>query len=171
MSLNAKLAAHKIIMVNEAIVEGIKQAMNNGQSLKQAMESFYYAGYPKEEIEAAARIVQGAKLRSASKQPISQEKKKFSPKPLKPKTSAPIQKVSNYPPEKPKTVLKKDSSLSQKKLTPKTEKTQRTSNYQRQDTRPGVDWVLIIMLLVLAGLIGILLFIIFKAEIMNFLSS
>jgi hypothetical protein len=45
-------------MINAEIYEGIRLGMLKGQSLKQAMMSFYNAGYPKNEIEEAARALQ-----------------------------------------------------------------------------------------------------------------
>ncbi len=45
-------------MVKEEIVEGLKSALARGESLEKAMESFYNAGYEREEIEDAARSLQ-----------------------------------------------------------------------------------------------------------------
>ena len=42
-------------MVRSEIVEGLKVALNKGESLKEAMMSFYNAGYSKKDIEEAAR--------------------------------------------------------------------------------------------------------------------
>jgi len=47
-------------MAKQELVEGIKYALSRGESLKGAMMSFYTAGYPKEEIEKAAREVQAS---------------------------------------------------------------------------------------------------------------
>jgi len=43
------------LMTNQEILGGLKAAVSRGQNLKQAMMSFYQAGYKKEEIEDAAR--------------------------------------------------------------------------------------------------------------------
>ena len=45
-------------MVNQTIFNGIMQAVSRGESLQQAMMSFFYAGYSKQEIEDAATEVQ-----------------------------------------------------------------------------------------------------------------
>lgn len=45
-------------MVNLEIYEGIKYALSKKQTLKDAMMSFYNSGYPKAEIEEAARKIQ-----------------------------------------------------------------------------------------------------------------
>lgn len=44
-------------MVNESILSGLQSALSRGASLKKAMIGFYNAGYPKQEIEEAARVV------------------------------------------------------------------------------------------------------------------
>ena len=42
-------------MVNEAIFSGLISALSRGESLKNAMFTFYNAGYGRKEIEEAAR--------------------------------------------------------------------------------------------------------------------
>lgn len=44
-------------MVNESILGGLRIAVSHKSTLKEAMQSFYNAGYKKEEIEEAAKIV------------------------------------------------------------------------------------------------------------------
>jgi hypothetical protein len=44
-------------MVNMELIAGITGALERGQSLKSAMVSFFNAGYSKEEIEEAARVL------------------------------------------------------------------------------------------------------------------
>ena len=44
-------------MVNETILGGLRIAMVHKSSLKDAMQSFYNAGYSKEEVEEAAKII------------------------------------------------------------------------------------------------------------------
>jgi nitrogen fixation/metabolism regulation signal transduction histidine kinase len=44
-------------MVNKDILGGLKVALSRGDSLQSAMQSFYNAGYTKEEIEEAARAL------------------------------------------------------------------------------------------------------------------
>lgn len=45
-------------MVRQDIVAGLKLAIEKGESLMQAMITFYNSGYKKEEIEEAAQVVQ-----------------------------------------------------------------------------------------------------------------
>ena len=44
-------------MVREDIIGGLKVAISRGNTLQQAMQSFYNAGYNKDEIDEAARFV------------------------------------------------------------------------------------------------------------------
>lgn len=92
-------------MVREDILEGLKIAVLKGESLQQAMQSFFNAGYKKEEIEEAARQLQSQSVQ----QPIQ-------PKVLQPGT--PVQKVSSYG-EEPK---QKFSIYAQQPQKPKTDK-------------------------------------------------
>jgi|ETNmetMinimDraft_2_1059921.scaffolds.fasta_scaffold82106_2 hypothetical protein len=125
--------------MEQILIEGIKQALARGHSLQQAMESFYYAGYPKEEIEKAARAIQGIHINPiVEKKP---QKKILEPK----KKLSPIQKVSNYPTQPTQLPIP-----------------QKISNYKRQKTKPGRDWVLILMLAGLFILVGVLLFLLFR---------
>ncbi|MAH03253.1 hypothetical protein CMI39_00505 [Candidatus Pacearchaeota archaeon] len=88
--------------MKEDILEGLKSAVSSGESLKLAMQSFYNAGYKKEEIEEAARDLQKNQAEN-QKQPLKQEKPSKEKIEI-PKEERPIQKVSNYgqTPEKPK---------------------------------------------------------------------
>jgi hypothetical protein len=65
-------------MVREDIVGGLKLALLRGESLKEAMMSFYSAGYKKEDIEEAARIaVQLFKKLPVEKDSIKEKKPAF----------------------------------------------------------------------------------------------
>ena len=77
-------------MVNEGIFEGLKLALSKGESLKQAMMSFYNAGYKKGDIEEAARALQGQRVEKEPIQPVQQVK------PKKQKEIKTPQKVSGY---------------------------------------------------------------------------
>src|SRR3989344_771904 len=76
-------------MTNISILSGLKLAVSRGETLQQAMQSFYNAGYKKEEIQEAARdllIEQKRELKPVAK---SEEKPEI------------IQKISKYEEEKP----------------------------------------------------------------------
>lgn len=61
-------------MVNLEILEGLKTAMLRGDTLKEAMISFYNSGYKKEEIEEAAKNLNLEEIKKEF-QLIEQEKK------------------------------------------------------------------------------------------------
>lgn len=94
MSSNARWPKLEIIMVNEEILGGLKSALSRGETLKQAMMSFYNSGYKKEEIEEAARIVQRENI--VIKKPMQKKIVPTSKKPLKTKPKKTTQKVSAY---------------------------------------------------------------------------
>ena len=148
MSPNAKSSNSTNLNMEQILIEGLKQALARGQSLQQAMESFYYAGYPKEEIEKAARAIHGVPINSI----VEQGKSPPTP-PVPKKNLAPIQRVSNYPP----TPVARPQQIISPPVQP-----QKASEYKRQQTKPGIDWILISMLAGLFGLIGVLLFLLFK---------
>ena len=69
-------------MVNEEILGGIEAALLRGQSLRQAMISFYNAGYKKEEIEEAAKYSRQA-LHINPDEKMAPQKTKIVPKSIK----------------------------------------------------------------------------------------
>ncbi len=54
-------------MVNQDVVEGLRSAVAKGESMNQAMISFYNAGYTKAEIEEAAKVAQTQPLQPVLK--------------------------------------------------------------------------------------------------------
>jgi hypothetical protein len=148
-------------MVNQIILDGIKQAVSRGQTLQQAMQSFFNAGYTKEEIQESARQFQVEQSRvpvqitqpqkiilpivqkpvSVAKNPvlISQPAIQNSPQKFIPPQT--IQRVSNYPTEAP---IKKGVSL-------------------------GIILVLAFFLLLLSGLLVATL--LFKSQIISFFNG
>ncbi len=103
-------------MVREDILGGLRTALSRGQTLRQAMMSFYNAGYIKEEIEEAAKALLAEKNQPAQTQ--------FAPGP-----SAPIFQRSDFtktsPDEKPREVL----SQAAKQTQPTQQTTQKVSAY------------------------------------------
>jgi hypothetical protein len=92
-------------MVNEEIVGGIKNALENGDSLKDAMMSFFNAGYDRKEIEeAAATLLNYQPTKSETTVPVPEIKNVE----IKKEIPAPkvIQNVSSYGEEKPKEIIK-----------------------------------------------------------------
>jgi hypothetical protein len=76
-------------MVNEEIVGGLKNALEHGDNIKNAMMSFFNAGYEKNEIEESARIVLTDLRNDTLTSSTLVKNKKDIP-------SKPIQKISKY---------------------------------------------------------------------------
>ena len=146
--------------MKEYILEGLKNALSRGESLKYAMQSFHNAGYDLKDIEEAARELQLKIQQRYPKYPPAnvQEKqkipqtKKFQPKP-------PVQRVSNYG-QKQTNVQEKQKIPQTKKFQPKPP-VQRVSNYTQKQTNPRkiiVTIILILLVLLILVLGGIFLF-------------
>jgi hypothetical protein len=131
-------------MVNTEILGGIQLALSKGETLQQAMQSFYNAGYKKEEIEEAARMTLPNQTQPVQQaQPTQTGKKITPPKPTK--------QVSNYasPPTKQKP-----------KVIPK------ASNYEKKPSKGKGAIIALIIILVLL-LLGLAAVIIFRENIVN----
>lgn len=136
-------------MVNQEILEGIKNAMSRGESLRNAMMTFYNSGYPKWEIEEAARIIQSQRMSVQQRPGYSQQIQTSSTQPIQPIQQQRVQQGN----------------------------VQRVSNYGKQinPPSPGMSkekifiFILIFILLLLIGvLIGVF---IFKENIIDFFNS
>lgn len=82
-------------MVKQEILEGLKESVARGETLKSAMMAFYNAGYKKEDIEEAARALMmqtGGQAKNVQKaQTTSQPKQK---------STSSTQQVSEYSEQK-----------------------------------------------------------------------
>jgi len=76
-------------MISEEILGGLKLALSKGETLRQAMMSFYNAGYKKEDIEEAARNLQ--------KEGVEQKERPKEPEKL---IKQPIKQISKQKPQK-----------------------------------------------------------------------
>jgi len=86
-------------MAREELVEGIRMATEKGESLKDAMMSFLNAGYLKEDIEDAARIVQSGisiKEEKPLQKPAEESVEKITISENIPSAPATVQKISDY---------------------------------------------------------------------------
>lgn len=143
-------------MVNEEILYSLRAAVAKGEPLKKAMMSFYNAGYPKKDIEEAARALQTPQF-----QVIPQTKPQHTQ--LKP-VSQPAQQPPQTQPVNP-------SSIQPFYQQPPVIQTQKISNYAEKPKPMGmiITFILIFFLLVLVGiLVAVFLF---KNEISNFFNS
>ena len=87
-------------MTNISILSGLKLAVSRGETLQQAMQSFYNAGYKKEEIQEAARelLIEQRGFKPIAK--VEEPAKKPEGIKLEEKPEV-IQKISKYEEEKP----------------------------------------------------------------------
>jgi len=142
-------------MVNEEILGGLRSALNRGESLKKAMMSFYDAGYKKEDIEVAARVLQEEKFGQSIRQtqptgqPVQQAKKI--------QQAQPAQQIKSGP-----------ETVSQQPI----RTVQRVSNYEQENFNPGREWLLFVMIALLLVLVGILAAVfLFKEELTEFFNK
>lgn len=175
-------------MVNHEILGGLRSALERGESMKRAMLTLFNAGYKREEIEEAAKVV--------ASMPI-EPKKEMLPSPSSPaeKTNSKTKPEKNIPPTKVKTSffgkIKEPKPL--KQIQKPIEQTQitmpvssGTSGVQGQqpvfqpiqivssygEEKPidrAIIFVLIFLLIFLTGLLATIF--IFKQELINLFSS
>lgn len=84
-------------MVNQEIFYGIKNAVENGESLQSAMMTFINSGYPQKEVQLAAGAVQsGQTPKIISPQKTKQPPEKKLPKIPEIKEQKSTKKISEY---------------------------------------------------------------------------
>ena len=96
-------------MVNQDILEGLKNALAKGHSLEHAMTSFHNAGYSNQEIEEAARQLHKP-THEVQKQPVPKEKPKQVAKPVETKPT----EVKEEQPEEKKLTKQEVSKYEEK---------------------------------------------------------
>jgi len=151
-------------MVNRDIVEGLRNALSRGNTLEQAMMSFFNAGYKKEEIEEAARA-----LHEHPSQPLSHPQKPTPEEIKKPVVKSLSPELHPKPQAKPPEISKPSEVKPEEK--PKTPEKQVVSKYEEKIETKGK---LITILLLASLFVLILLFIgafIFKDELVNFFNN
>ena len=146
-------------MMEKVISEGLKLAVSKGETLQQAMQSFYNAGYKREYIESAARLmVNEMKPAQPQESTISQKQ----PIPPKQPPFKSIQKVSSY--EKP--LPQQQSPLPLKPV-------QIVSGYgelqKKRNPKKIMIILVIILLIVFGGAVGGILF--FKENFIEFFNN
>lgn len=90
-------------MVNIDLLEGLKVAISKGDTLQQAMQSFYNAGYDKKDIEESAKALQYQISQEQIQKPKLMKSENNVKKPTKLFSSQPqktTQKISSYEQEK-----------------------------------------------------------------------
>ncbi len=167
------------LLTNQEILGGLKSALERGQTLKQAMMSFYQAGYRKEEIEDAARAYLYLQ-RGASEAEVLNESK-LRPKVAEKNLPNATEKVSASKPEKTEKIIPKFTETKVLAGAPETKKgeskkvVQKISGYDDNANKPlsarskALTVTLIITLAVLLGILALVF--LFKAELVNFING
>ena len=161
-------------MVNEEILGGLKSAINRGESLKRAMMTFYNAGYKKEEIEEAARVLNERPAETQPQVAVVKPKQNFFGNLFKKKPEQKIVPKEVSIPSAPVEPVSKPSSQIVSSYGEKSESqpVQKISSYEKTESKTK-DKILIavlitILIILFAILAGIFLF---KQQIINFFSS
>ena len=154
-------------MVNEAILGALKSALSRGEPLKKAMMTVYNAGYKKEEISEAARVVNESSLTN----PISQTQQPQKKQSLKPSTQilTPKSKQSKQPAKQSTQSPQQSSKQTQEKL-PTLKTPQKVSGYGH--SKPKGKAKIVVLGFLLLFLIGALATVfLFKEELLTFFNS
>lgn len=160
-------------MVRQDILGGLRVALSKGKNLEESMQAFYNAGYPKEEIEEAARALNDQQFSQPKPilpppmpiQPIPKPQPKpmaeFQP-PIKPRQESNIQNVPQ-----PRPVMKQPAY---RPLTPPPVAKPVISSYDHKPS--GIDPITIILVVILLVLLGVLAAIFFyKDQLVSFLNQ
>lgn len=153
------------LMTNQEIIGGLRSAIERGENLKDAMMTFYQAGYSKIDIEDAAK----AYLSQTGKVPeVASGKRLQSP-------AVPIAKKKQGEIPKPETPEKKGAPATiPKPETPEKKKTpQIISKYGEIKKKSESSKSLTITLVVILGLllVGLALVFLFKTEFVDFFNK
>ncbi len=162
-------------MVREDILGGLKTALARGQTLRQAMMSFYNSGYLKQEIEEAAKALQVEKNQPLQPQ-FAQGPSETAP--IFQRTDL-VEKDSN---EEPKEVLSQTAKLAQPQTIQKVsaygqpaQPTQPKQPQQVQQPQPAkprgkaIIFILLALLIILIG--GLIVVFFFKDKLLTFFNS
>ncbi len=173
-------------MVKEDILGGLRVALEKGNSLQQAMQSFYNSGYKKEDIEEAAREIQRRIYARQHPQPMQPQSSTHPKKPLsspqqKPLVTPQIKKPihppvqKNIPPAKPAPQQINEPTQNPQQPAQKPVQTfqqpKQSISYYGQEKK-SIDFVTIILIITLLILLGVLAGVfLFKDSIVSFLNK
>ncbi len=172
------------LLTNQEILGGLKSALERGQTLKEAMMSFYQAGYKKEEIEDAARAYLYLQKGISEAQILNENKSKEK------NTGKSDEKNTGKPDEKKGIFQKKEkdekiitqsaqtkvpntSGVEQKKEV-ENRPLQKISSYGEEENpktlkSKTLTITLVVTLFVLLGILAMV--ILFKSELVNFING
>lgn len=159
------------LLTNQEILGGLKAAVERGETLKDAMMTFYQAGYDKLEIEEAAKAFlmeknPAANVQGEAKKENSQKQNEKKDKTEKVKIPVPKKNLQTKP---LKTISSGPVSGNSKKITK-----QKVSEYapmkkERPKTKVGLVIILILILLFLSGALAVIIH--YHIEVINFFNS
>lgn len=160
-------------MVKEEILNGIRLAVEKGIPLKQAMLSFYKAGYPRKDIEEAAKEFQRRreefqKTNIENDYDLKDKNKQKAVSVKKPDAENQENQQKNIPQKNPSINSNKNPEQNTQQP-PKPKKKIGVSDYDNE--RPSSGKYLMMMYIIISILIFIGLisgFLIFREEILNF---
>lgn len=169
-------------MVRQDILGALRLSITNGETLKQAMQRLYNAGYKKEEIEEAAKVVQIEQYQQTPQTPVqSKQQTPVQPIPKNqiPSTSQSIQKVSSYGQTKTSSPQRVQPPrgmgvLPLKTFPPRVKPTQPrdTSSYKQPPLESSGKGIIVILIMIFFLLFGSLIALFFfKQEIIVFLND
>jgi len=149
------------------IVEGIKNGIKRGQSLKQAMISFYNAGYSRQDIEDSARVVQS---QSQLVQPSQQSSQIKTPSTNSQQISKiPIQQSQKNYPQNVSSYVPQNFSPSQQKIIQKPNVSSYSYSKESFFESKGLVIFLLFFLILCLGVLFAVFF--FKQELINFFNG
>lgn len=157
-------------MVNDEIVWGIKNALDRGESLQNAMMSFFNAGYDKKEIEDAARTLLNYQSSFLQKK---NEIAKANPKEETTQKFSQLSKEEIPPlPQTPAPLFNKTVKESVEQL----EKVQKTETPAKKDKSKKISnkekTIVTLLIIFLAFLFGILIIIfLFRQQLVDFIGN
>lgn len=169
-------------MVKEYLIYGLKMAVSRGESLESAMNSFYNAGYSKDDIEEAAMALVTPPDQQGMQAPMQprpmpvrmlppMQKKPLPPPPSRP--SQPAQKEQEQQQQQEKKPMGKPlpPPPGRKALPPPVKVMPRVSGYEGRIKKPSmaITVVLIILLLLLLGILAAV--ILFKDQLSGLLGN
>lgn len=176
-------------MVNDELLEGLKSALERGQSLQMAMMTFFNSGYKKEEIEEAARFLVGGNEETSIESLVPT----YTPPAVKPTSISPsLSPASSISSKSPQIFIpvtlplskqaqmqqmQKPSVQAQQHLQQSiqlTKPVQKISSYESTKQKEylrdrPVIFVLVLLLIFLFGALAFTL--LFKQQIIDFISS
>ena len=181
-------------MVNNSIAQGIKMAVDRGSTLQDAMISFYNAGYPKEDVEEAARAYQTGgttinKPATPQAQPITKPTTPTQPatppiqpiaQPTTPQTQNPLAPTQSTTPTQPAPTMPTIPDPNTPPQTPikpeQAEKPksaeQKASQYGDKNKKSNTKIAMVFLSLILVMLIiGLILLFLFKENIIGFFNK